>query len=279
MRRLALAFLFLVSGAGAQTLPAEDLRTVYTELAQTHDGFLYTVHMAGYSSEQAARRIWEELQQPRMRAVRMDQFLSNVAPRTAYLFAFDPQVRERLVTLHNGGRAGPIRTPRSWVIVELVGTRPAPVPSFESVQADIPGLVAAGALPSAERLRTDPDLRKRSAANAVRTLADLRKAPADLDVNRLLSTGETLLIRSMLARKDDLAGELLRRGADPNACAYKFCPLHLAIFRGDRGLVTRLIDAGARIEARSALEAAERAGNAEFTAWLKEVLQKKVKGT
>jgi len=255
----------------------DDLRTVYAEAAQTHDGFVYTVHMAGYSSEEAARKIWDDLQQPRLRGLRLDQFLSNVAPRTAYLFAFDPPVREKIVTLYKGERAGPIRTARNWVIVELVEAQPAALPSIASI--DLPALVAAGALPSAAQLRSDPALRRRSAANGVRSLEDLRKAPADLDVNQTLSTGETLLIRSLLHRKDDLFAELLDRGADPNRCAYKFCPLHLAAFRGERKIAQRLIDKGANVRAASrgttVLQAAEQGKHPEFTAWLRGVIEAK----
>lgn len=282
MRRLSfLALLALCTAAAAQApapMSAEDLRTVYTELAQTHDGFIYTVHLAGYPNEEAARRTWQELEQPRMRKLRMNEIFRNAASRTGYLFAFDPPIREKLVTLYNGARAGPIRTPYNWVIIELVDTKPAQMPPLASMQAGIPGLVAAGAVPSAAQLRGDPELRQRSAANAVRTLEDLRRAPSDLDVNRVLSSGETLLIRSLLSGRNDLSRELLKRGADPNACGYKFCPLYVAIFRGDRALVTRLIDAGAKVDAASALEAAERAGNAEFTAWLRSVVQAKAKG-
>ncbi len=281
MIRFLIAALAAACSAAHAQAPApmsqEDLRLVYTELSQTHDGLLYTVHMVAYSSEETARKTWEEVDQPRYRRLRLDKLFTNVQARTGYLFTFDPPVRERLVTLYNGERAGPIRTARAWVIVELLGTQPAPVPPLASVEASIPGLVAAGALPSAQDLRSNPDLRKRSAANAVRSMEDLRKAPADLDVNRRLSTGETLLIRSLLGGNNDLSRELLRRGADPSACAYKFCPLHLAIFRGDKTLVTRLIDAGAKVDARSALEAAERAGNVEFTAWLRGVIEAKAK--
>ena len=276
--KAAAILLFAAACASARAqapMSAEDLRTVYTELSQTYDGFVYSVNLIGYSSEDTARRTWAELQQPRVRKLTLAQVFTNVTTRTAYLFTFDPPVRQKLVTLYNHERAGPIRTARNWVIVELLETRPAPLPPM--VNIDIPSLVAAGALPSAEQLRSDPALRRRSAANAVHTLDDLKQGPADLDVNQLLSDGQTLLIRSLLKPSKGLTEELLKRGADPNACAYKFCPLSLAIFRADKAMVTRLMSAGAKVD-KGALDAAESAGNAEFTAWLRGIMQAKGKG-
>ena len=322
MHYFVFVFLFVIFGVAAQTpgaappMSRADVETVYAELAQTHDGFVYTVHMAGFSSEEQARKIWAELQQPRMRAVRLNQFFKNVTTRTAYLFTFDPPVREKLVTLFNGQRAGPIRTARAWVIVELVGTRPADLPPITAVESGIPGLVAAGALPSAEQLRKDPQLRKRAAANAVNTLDDLRRAPADLDLNQLLSSGYTLLTRALLSRTNDLAEELLKRGAAAGLCAHNFCPLNIAVFHGEAALANRLIAAGAQVNAqaggetalmvaagtaqrpmvellaakggdliaassippgRTALDAAERGKNAEFAAWLRGLMVAKAK--
>ena len=244
------AFAALPGAAAAQVLgpspmSPEDLRTVYAELLQAHDGFLYTVHMVAYPSEEAARKAWEQLQQPRLRMQHFDKIFKNVTPRTFFLFAVDQPLRDKLVNLYSGERTGPVLTVRGWVIAELVSTRPAPPPKFEEAQASIPNLVKVGVLPSAEQLRTDPALIKRSAVNAVHSVDDLRAAPADLDVNLRTSSGQTLVIRALLTDRTDLLEELLKRGADANACAHKFCPLQLAIYRGSRRGFDLLLERGA----------------------------------
>src|SRR5262245_7418911 len=211
---VAVALFFAVAAHAqapeAPSMSADELRAVYAELAQTHDGFVYTVHTLRFSSDESARKAWEQLQQPRFRMQRFDKLYKNVTPRTAFLFTFDPLLRERLVTLYEGGRTGPVLTHQGWVIVELVGTKPAPMPGLADMERTIPVLVAAGAVPSAERLQNDPALKRRTAANLIQSVDDLRTAPADLDVNTRLSTGDTLLLRALLRDRFDLAEALLK---------------------------------------------------------------------
>ena len=231
--------------APAQPMSQEDLRAVYGELAQTHDGLVYTYHLLGYPSEEAARDVWEKMQQPRFRFQRFDKLFKNVTPRTAYLFAMDPVLREKIVSLYAGERTGPLRNARGWVIAELLSTRPAPVPAFAEAEPRIPGLILGGTLPGAAELKAVAAFRNRTIANGIQSVDDLRAAPADLDVNMKLSSQDRLLLRSVSRGRLDLQDALLKRGANPNLCARKFCPLQVAIFQGSPDSVDLLLKAGA----------------------------------
>lgn len=268
----------------APQMSAEELQIVYRELVETHDGFVYNVNLVGYPSEEAARKGWEQMQQPRFRAQRLDKIFKNVTPRNITLYVVDPPMREKLAVLDEGERSGPVLTVRGWMIVEVVSKRVAAAPAFETAQVGIPNLVASGILPSAAQLQSDPALRSRTAANRISTVADLDAAPAGLDLNMKLSSLNTLLTRSILLGRADLMDALLKRGANPNLCARKFCPLELAVlgkvpempglllkagadpnqsdpaigalegplnavaFRGDLELANRLIAAGAKVD-------------------------------
>lgn len=234
--------------AFAQTpapLSPEDARLVYTELAQTHDGFIYNFYLARFNSEQDAQAAWQRLQEPRGRALRFDKFYRNMTPLSAYLFALEPALRAKIVTLYAGGRTGPMPLGRGWAIVELIGTKPAPLPGLAESEARLPGLVASGMLPSAEELRSVGALRARTMLNAVRSVDELRALPEGLDVDMKLSSEGTLLERALITQRLDLAEALLKRGANANLCARKFCPLQLAIYRGMRPAVELLLGAGA----------------------------------
>jgi ankyrin repeat protein len=257
-------------------LPPEDARLVYTELASTHDGFVYDFYLARFNSEQDANASWQRLQEPRGRMTRFDKFYRNMTPRTAYLFALDPTLRGKIVSLYEGERTGPLLTLQGWVIVELIGSKPAPLPGPEEAVKFLPGLVASRVLPSAEELRTNPALRARTLLNAVRTVDDLRNLPADADINAKLSSQLTLLHRALTSRRLDFAEAVLKRGANPNLCAGKFCPLQLAIYGGMRPGVEVLLGAGADANQRDTsigveegpLSAAAYVGNEEIAARL-----------
>lgn len=248
----ALAIALIAGGALAQApaaapapLAPEDAQLVYNELVQTHDGFVYSYHSVAFASEEAAQSNWQRLQEPRMRAQRFDKLYKNVAQRSSLLFAFHPAVRERIVTLFEGERAGPIRTRTQWIIIELLGTKPGQPPAYEQSLQYLPGLVAAGALPGADELRSDPALKNRSMLNEVRSVDDLRVLPEGADLNQRLSDLDTLLLRAVGTQRLDLTEAVLKRGANPNLCARKACPVQLAIYRGMRGAVDLLLAAGA----------------------------------
>lgn len=242
-------YLLLPAHATAQApapppLSAEDLRTVYTELVHTHDGFAYSLLVLRFTTEERARAAWEQLQKPPNHVQRLDRVYTGLKPWTARLFMLHPAVREKVVSLFEGERTGPVRVPQGWLIAELQAKRVEAAPAFEQVEKFIPGYVAAGNLPSADQLRDDPALRARGRANAIRTVDALNAAP-DLDVNLRLSSHERLLSRAILQDRLDLVEALLRRGANPNLCARQFCPVQSAIYRGSRGAVDALLKAGA----------------------------------
>src|SRR4051812_36757632 len=176
-------------------MSVDDVKVVYAELATTHDGFQYVYSVVRFATEAEANATWQRLQEPRGRMTRFDKFFRNVTPRTSYLFALEPPLREKIVSLYEGDRTGPVQLKQGWVIVEALGTRSVPVPSLAEAEAFIPGLVASGSLPSVSELQSDPILKKRTLLNAVRSVNDLKTLPTGIDINARLSSQETLLLR------------------------------------------------------------------------------------
>jgi hypothetical protein len=229
----------------APALTPEELRAVYNELAETHDGFVYNLNVFRFTTEDAARRQWEIVQRPNIRAQRLDKVFKTVTNRNYYLFGLEPALRDKVTSLYPGERSGVVQAGDSWYIIELVESRPVPVPTLAQVEASIPAFVASGRLPSAAQLQSDPALRARSFANKVRSVDDLAVLPAGFDMNIRLSTMQTLLIRATLTDRADLVEALLKRGANPNLCAHRFCPVALAIYRKSPAAVDALLKAGA----------------------------------
>ena len=66
------------------------------------------------------------------------------------------------------------------------------------------------------------------------------------------ASGETPLIKAAEAGDCDAVGDLLRRGADPNALSYtSWSALHGAAENGCVDCIRLLVDAGARLDARA----------------------------
>lgn len=237
----------LCVGATAQTPPLapEDSRLVYEELVSTHDGEIYMLNIVGFATEQEAAKAWDDMNRPPAIGLRLDKAFKGITPRPRYLFAIEPALRERVVKLHYGERTGPVKTRRGFAIAELVETRAVPAPAFKEVESALPGLVASGALPSAEQLRTDPVFVARRELNAVTSVEALARARSDLDLNALRSAHFTPLLHALYLGRPDFVEALLRRGADPNYCAHANCPLRLAVMLGADAAVEALLKSGA----------------------------------
>ena len=85
-------------------------------------------------------------------------------------------------------------------------------------------------------------------------LGDLESAGALLvaggaDVNETAPDGTSVLALAALSGHGALASFLLERGADPNAAAAGYTPLHAAVLRGDLNLVKSLLSRGANPDA------------------------------
>lgn len=247
--------LFVCFGAHAQAPAApspqpmspEELRTVYTELVQTHDGFVYTAYVLFYREEALARKVWAEINEPRMRHLRFERIFKSAKPRQLATFQMDPATRSLLLSLDDGERGGPVRFSRGWVIIERIGAKPSPVPRLEAIHEFLPAVVANGWLPSASELQSNPALRMRSVANGIFSAETLKAAPQDLDVNIRLSNQYTLLTRAITLGQADLVEGLLARGANPNLCARRYCPLESALFANSRPILDLLLKAGADV--------------------------------
>jgi hypothetical protein len=251
---LALAML-VCFGARAQApsapplppLPPEEARLVYNELLQTHDGFAYTAYVLLYRDEATARKVWAQINEPRFRNLRFERIFPTAKPRQLTSFHVDQATRDLLLSLHDGERGGPIPFSRGWVILERLSTRPSPAPKMEEMLPHLPAIVANGLVPSAAELQSTPALRMRTVANGIFNVDSLRAAPPDLDVNIRLSNRYTLLTRAIVLGQPDLVEALLARGANPNLCARRFCPLESALYAKSRPILDLLLKAGADV--------------------------------
>ena len=79
-----------------------------------------------------------------------------------------------------------------------------------------------------------------------------QRCPLRASVDARDESGETPLIKAAEAGDCDAVGDLLRRGADPNALSYtSWSALHGASENGCLDCIRLLVDAGARPDARA----------------------------
>ena len=110
-------------------------------------------------------------------------------------------------------------------------------------------LVDRGWLPEPGLLELDPKLRSRTLANRIRSAADVEALPAKFDINTRRSDGHTILTHALLLNQTDVARAAIERGADPNLCGPRYCPIELALALRDEQqaheLLELLLQAGA----------------------------------
>jgi len=247
--------------AAAQENPAADaarrlqlsspqLVALYLEAAAVHNGFVYTADVARFGDCSQAQKVWADLDTPpnRLKSLRQVTKTSRYANR--FLFAMEPELREQVRSMSDGERTGVVKLAGGGCLVaEVVEYQQRPMLDPKELGPVLALTVERGWLPHPDQLAEDARMRSRTVANKIRTVADLDGAPAGFDINTRCSDGYTVLAHALLLGQADVARAALRRGADPNLCGPRYCPIQLAITMRDdqqaRELLELLLQAGA----------------------------------
>jgi len=231
-------------------LSSEQLVALYLEAAAVHNGFVYTIDFVRFGDCSQARKTLSELDTPpnRLKPLRQATKTSRLANR--YLFAMEPELREQVRSMSDGERTGAIRLAGGdCILAEVVEYEQRAMLDPKELGPMLALTVDRGWLPHPDQLAQDPKLRSRTIANRIRTVADVDAAPEGFDVNTRRSDGYAVLTHALLLNQADVARAAIRRGADPNLCGPRYCPLQLAMMLRDglqaRELVELLLQAGA----------------------------------
>lgn len=236
-----------VAAPGLKYSEAE-LRLIHDEAVAT-GGATYSFYILGSDDREVIQAAWQRLEDGRAKSARMKSlFQAELRQQPAY--ALPIMVREQLRKLGNGEHSGVFQLDkRNWAIVELQSVDNAtPMPSFESLRNALPKLVTTGAIPEPRELAGNPALAQRSLMNKAVTTTAFDLLPPGFDIDMPLSSGFTLLQRSLARDDPAMVKATLTRAANANLCLQRSCPLVIAL-RSDLhapAFVAALLAAGAR---------------------------------
>jgi len=231
-------------------LRSEQLAALYLEAAATHNGFVYTIDVARFGDCSEALKVASDLDTPPNRLKALRQVTKTSRYPNRFLFAMEPELREQVRSMSAGERTGVVKLASGECLLgEVVEYQQRAMLDPKELGPMLALTVDRGWLPHPDQLAQEPRLRSRTVANKVRSVADLDAAPAGFDVNTRRSDGYTVLTHALLLDQADVARAALKRGADPNLCGPRYCPIQLAITLRDdqqaRELLELLLQAGA----------------------------------
>lgn len=240
---------------------APGLRYTEAELQMIHEeavatgGSTYTFYLLGSDDRDVIQAAWQQLEDGRAKGLRM-KTLFQAKPRQQPTYALPIPLREQLRRLANGEHSGVFALDkRQWAIVEMESIDAATgVPVFEALRNSLPKLVATGAIPEPRDLTGNAALAQRSLMNKATTTTAFDLLPPGFDIDMPLSSGFTLLQRSLLRDDLPMVTATLTRAANANLCLMRSCPLVIAVRSDTRAaaFVSALLAAGARPDQTSA---------------------------
>jgi hypothetical protein len=230
-----------------QLKPAQ-LVALYLEAAYVHDGLIYTVDFARFDDCSEAQRLIAQLDTPPNHVKALRQIVKTTRYANRYLFAMEPELREQVRSMREGERTGVKLANGECLVVELVESKAQGMLEAKELGPVLPLMVYRGWLPHPDQLEQDPKLRNRTIANKIHSVADVDAAPAGFDFNTIRSDGQPILNAALMLNKPDMARAVLERGANPNLCGPRYCPIQLALTMRDRqeagAMLDRLLQAG-----------------------------------
>jgi hypothetical protein len=239
----------VAASAAPRVYSDTDGALLWEEALQTFNGLAYDYTLYAFASSEEAENCVFKIQN-RCR-IKNYETGSRVAVRNNELPLW---LREAVMRAQLGDYTRPVQDPADgrWVVARVAKAHAA---SFGGAVQPRSWVAehAATALPSADALRTDPELRMRSAMNRVRNAADLQKALAEQRVDRAhldvpLSSGGTLVIRALDLKDEALLKALAAEGARLDRCGVSICPMTQAIYVRNRAALGWLLALGASPE-------------------------------
>jgi hypothetical protein len=229
-------------------LKPDQLLAVYLEAAAIHDGMVYTVDFARFADCSEMQKLVGPFNNPNhIKALR--QIVKTTRYVNRYLFAMEPELREQVRSLRDGARIEVTLAGGDCFAADVVESKAQAMPAAKELAPVLPLIVDRGWLPHPDLLQQDARLRNRTLANNIRRVVDVEAAPAGFDFNTIRSDGHPILNYALLINQVDLARALLERGANPNLCGPRYCPIQLALTLRDReqarAMLESLLKAGA----------------------------------
>lgn len=205
----------------------QQLRLLYDEAAAIGN-HTYTFYLLASKDRDVILDAHRALQESGYRRSLRD--LMKLGSNRHMAFVLPAVVREQLNQLTEGRSSAPFEIDdKGWALVELESVESDRMPGFEQLRARLPQLVAQGALPEPEALRTRQALLHRSLMNQVDSARSFDRLPPGIDADQPLSSGYLLLQKALLRDDAGLVKALLTRGTNPNLCPMRACPLQLAL--------------------------------------------------
>jgi hypothetical protein len=222
-------------------LKPEQLLAVYLEAAAMHDGMVYTVDFARFADCSEMQKLVEPFNRPNhLKALR--EIVKTTRYANRYLFAMEPELREQVRSLRDGARIEVKLVSGGCLVADIVESKAQPMPAAKDLGPVLPLLVDRGLLPHPDLLQQDAKLRNRTIANRMFKVADVEAAPPGFDFNTLRSDGHPILNYALLLNRIDVAHAVLDRGANPNVCGPRYCPIQLALTLRDREQAREMLE-------------------------------------
>jgi hypothetical protein len=227
----------------------DDLRLLYDEAAAIGEHtYVFTLYITG--DEDTIRKFDATLGiAPKPRAS-LTAAMPELKPQKMRAYAMPEPLRLQLRNLMPGETTPLFKADRMrWAIAELKAVEyGAPMPSFAELSPNLARLAGIGALPQPDTVKSDPELLERFLFGRVKTPREFDQLPPGIDVDRPLASGQTLLQRALRRDQVDLVKAVLTRGANPDLCLLRVCPLQIALQSKSNALLftNLLLEKGAK---------------------------------
>ena len=160
-------------------------------------------------------------------------------------FAIPAELRTAMRNTPQDWPSRPFRMSGLWIVSIKRVIQFSRAPDVSDIRQMMPEYIRSGALPHPDRIQQQP-LIGQFKALSLDTAEQLRENAQYFDINAVLPSGLTTLVRAIVRGKLDMVVAALDLGADPNLCVSQSCPLHDAIASKDSAtLVPLLLSRGA----------------------------------
>ncbi|MDF3030662.1 MAG: ankyrin repeat domain protein [Moraxellaceae bacterium] len=227
----------------------DDLRLLYDEaIAIGEHTYVFYLYITG--DEDTIRKFDATLGTDAKQRASLKAAMPSLQAQKMRAYAMPEPLRLHLRGLVPGETTPLFKADRTrWAIAELKAVEYGePMSPFETLKPNLARLAGMGALPQPAAVKGDPELLERFLIGRVKTPREFDQLPPGIDVDRPLTSGNTLLQRALRRDQVELVKAVLTRGADPNLCLLRVCPLQIALQSKTNALLftTLLLEKGAK---------------------------------